>query len=236
MTWTLIPGQARPAWRHDRHVRPHHRARGMALQAETNDLSVTEFGATLGALGLAQHRIAKLFSVGPRSVRRWQHGDRRVPRGVAIVCRLMATGTVTVAEVERAAASTPTRTNGRTKPKPSAPLLVTPAPAALARVEAATLVNPNLAVAEKVCALALKDARKSPDHAQPLGEDEGPWTREELEAMDSAFVAKLEAAFESGLEKRSSAANTVKLPRTSAPRFSTPLTKEICDGLWRSSA
>ena len=48
----------------------------------------TEFHATLDALGIAQHRAAKLFGVGPRSMRRWQDGDRRVPCGVGIVLRL----------------------------------------------------------------------------------------------------------------------------------------------------
>jgi hypothetical protein len=63
-----------------------------------------EFHAMLSALGLAQTRIAELFGVGSRSVRRWQHGERRVPRGVDIVFRLMAAGVVTIAEVEEAAA------------------------------------------------------------------------------------------------------------------------------------
>jgi hypothetical protein len=78
----------------------------------------TEFRATLDALGIAQHRVAQLFGVGPRSVRRWQDGDRRVPCGVGIVLRLLAAGAVTVAQVEQAAI----RTNGSAK-------LGTPAPA-----------------------------------------------------------------------------------------------------------
>ena len=61
----------------------------MAIHAEARDLAVatTEFRETLGALGIAQHRVARLFGVGPRSVRRWQDGDRRVPCGVGIVLR-----------------------------------------------------------------------------------------------------------------------------------------------------
>ena len=49
-----------------------------------------EFHTTLGALGIA--RVAQLFGVGPRSVRRWRDGDRRVPRGVDILVHLLATG------------------------------------------------------------------------------------------------------------------------------------------------
>jgi hypothetical protein len=66
-----------------------------------------EFRATLGALGIAQRRVAQLFGVGPRSVRRWQCGDRRVPCGVGIVLRLLAAGAVTVAQVEQAAVPAP---------------------------------------------------------------------------------------------------------------------------------
>jgi hypothetical protein len=88
--------------------------------------TATEFCATLGALGLAQHRVAQLFGVGPRSVRRWLRGDRRVPYGVDIVLRLLAAGAITVTQVERVAA----RTNGSAKPEP------------------------NLTTAEKVCVLA----------------------------------------------------------------------------------
>ena len=56
------------------------------VHAEANDPSVakTEFGAAIAALGIAQHRVAQLFGVGSRSVRRWQDGDRRVPCGVGI--------------------------------------------------------------------------------------------------------------------------------------------------------
>jgi hypothetical protein len=37
----------------------------MTFHAEASDLSVTEFRATLGGLGLAQHRDARLFAVDP---------------------------------------------------------------------------------------------------------------------------------------------------------------------------
>src|SRR5262249_61095466 len=39
----------------------------------------------------------------------------------------------------------------------------------------------------------------------------GDWTREELEAMDAAFVERLEAAFQAGLESRAAASATVQL-------------------------
>ena len=118
--------------------------------------AASELCEMLGALGIAQHRVAQLFGVGPRSVRRWQYGDRRVPCGVGIVLRLLAAGTVTVAQVEQAAVPIPARTNGSAKPGPPAPLLVEPAPeqSALARAKAATLADPSLTTAEKVCALA----------------------------------------------------------------------------------
>ena len=74
--------------------------------------AATEFRATLGALGLAQRRVARLFDVGERSIRRWQHGDRRVPYAVTLVCRLMAMGAVTIDQVEQAAVP---RTNSRAK-------------------------------------------------------------------------------------------------------------------------
>jgi hypothetical protein len=86
-------------------------------------VATTEFHATLSALGLAQDRVAKVFGVGPRSVRRWQHGDRRVPCGVRIVLRLLAAGAVTLAQVEQAAAPIPVRTNGSAEPESPALLL-----------------------------------------------------------------------------------------------------------------
>ena len=126
----------------------------MAVHAEASDSAVaaTEFRATLAALGIAQHRVARLFGVGPRSVRRWQDGDRRVPCGVSLVVRLLACGAVTVDQVEQVAVAIPARTNGSAKPEPPAPLLVAPAPeqSALARAEAATLADPGLTTAEKV--------------------------------------------------------------------------------------
>jgi len=119
--------------------------------------AASELCETLSALGLAQHRVAQLFGVGPRTVRRWQHGDRRVPRGVGIVLRLLAAGAVTVAQVEQAAVLVPARTNGSAKSEPPAPLLVEPA--TLVCAEAATFADSDLTTAEKVIALAPEACR-----------------------------------------------------------------------------
>ena len=67
-------------------------------------------------------------------------------------------------------------------------------------------------------------------------ERDGLWTREQLEQMNANFVAALESAFELGLESRASAAGQVKLPASPSPRRVTPLTREVQEGLWRSSA
>ena len=127
-----------------------------AASSRARSMEATNLAATLGALGLAQHRVAQLFGVGPRSVRRWQHGDRRVPCGVSIVIRLLAAGVVTVAQVEQAAVPVSARTNGSDKPEPSAPLLVEPAPEQSAL---AALADPSLSTAERVCALAPEACR-----------------------------------------------------------------------------
>jgi hypothetical protein len=69
-------------------------------------------------------------------------------------------------------------------------------------------------------------------------EDPGPstWSKEQLVEMDTRFSERLEEAFRLGLERRESAASQVKLPVSPGPRWSTPLTREIQEGLWRSSA
>jgi GcrA cell cycle regulator len=72
-----------------------------------------EFHSALDTLGLAQQRVAQLFGVGPRAVRRWRDGERRVPCGVGIVFRLLAAGAVTIDQVERAAVA---RANGGLEP------------------------------------------------------------------------------------------------------------------------
>ena len=72
--------------------------------------------------------------------------------------------------------------------------------------------------------------------ADPADERDGPWTREQLIEMDARFAERLEEAFRLGLERRESAAGQVKLPVSLGPRWTTPLTREIQEGLWRSSA
>src|SRR5262249_38482504 len=115
---------------------------------EASDLSVVEFRA----LGITQRRVAELFNVTPRHVRRWRHGDRRIPRGAAIVLRLLAAEMISIDQVERAAFPVPARTNGGAEPEPPAPLLVEPAPAsaALVRTETATFADSGLSTAQKV--------------------------------------------------------------------------------------
>jgi hypothetical protein len=125
----------------------------MALHA-ASDLSVVEFRETLATLGLAQCRVARWFAVSARCVRRWEHGDRRIPHGVAIVIHLLSVGTVTAVQVEEAAAAIPApvrRTNGGGEPSPPR---VEPEQSALVCAEAATLVDPGpTTVVEQVCAL-----------------------------------------------------------------------------------
>jgi hypothetical protein len=112
--------------------------------------AATEFRATLDALDIAQHRVAKLFGVGPRSVRRWVHGDRSVPRGVDVLVRLLRAGVVTIAQVEQAAV--PARASGSVKPKPPAPRRVEPEPkqSAGTRAEAAVFADLSPAAAAVV--------------------------------------------------------------------------------------
>jgi hypothetical protein len=153
----------------------------MALHAEASDLATIEFRETLDALGIAQHRVARLFGVGPRSVRRWQDGDRRVPCGVGIVLRLLAAGAVTVDQVEQAAAvAIPAWTNGSATPEPSAPLLVEPVPepSVVTDVKAAafadsTFVDPTLVD------LTFAD----PTLADPASADPGQTTAEKVVAL-----------------------------------------------------
>src|SRR6516225_6678264 len=125
-------------------------------------MAPAEFHEALGTLGLAQQRVAQLFGVGPRSVRRWQYGERRVPCGVRILVRLLADGAVTVEQVEQAAVA---RTNGGSKSEPSAPLLLEPTsepPTNLAEsapepsailADPATTVGSEFTLGEKVAAL-----------------------------------------------------------------------------------
>ena len=70
----------------------------------------------------------------------------------------------------------------------------------------------------------------------PNDDRDGPWTREELEAMNARFIEAMERAFELGLESRGSAANQITLKRGVGPRWVTPLCSVVQDGLWRSAA
>jgi hypothetical protein len=142
----------------------------MQLHMEASGSAAIEFGETLGALGLAQQRVAEIFGVESRNIRRWRRGDRPIPRGVQIVFRLLAAGTVTVAQVEQAAAPVLARTNGSAKSEPPASLLGERAPeqSALTRAKAAALVDSSLTTAEKVCALTSNACR------WPCGDPEHP--------------------------------------------------------------
>ena len=78
---------------------------------------------------------------------------------------------------------------------------------------------------------------RSPLHYMCAPEDElETWTKEQLVEMNARFTDRLEEAFRLGLESRESAASQVKLAAGSGPRWTTPLTREIQEGLWRSSA
>jgi hypothetical protein len=112
----------------------------------------TEFRVTLDALGIPQQRVAELFGVGPRTVRRWRDGDRRTPCGVRIVLRLLVAKVVSVDQLEEVAASA--QTNGSTKPVPPAPLRVESVPEQKALARAEIAADPNPSIAEKVVALA----------------------------------------------------------------------------------
>jgi GcrA cell cycle regulator len=124
-------------------------------------MAPTEFHEALGTLGIAQQRVAALFDVSPRAVRRWRDGERRVPHGVRILVRLLADGVVTVEQVERAAVA---RTNGGSKSEPSAPLLFEPTSepstnlAESAREPSAILAG-SVTTAEKVAALTATSCR-----------------------------------------------------------------------------
>ena len=75
------------------------------------------------------------------------------------------------------------------------------------------------------------------DRCADLGDPElGTWSRETLETMNTRFAERLEEAFRLGLESRASAANEIKLRPSPGPRWVTPLTREIQEALWRSSA
>jgi len=155
--------------------------------------ATTEFGAALTTLGLPQNRVAKLFGVSCRHIRRWQHGNRTVPRAVRLVINLLVAGAISIDQVEAAAQTNgvkpalPARLRDEPEPKPPTPCLVEPAPApaaltpvkingaagpvgapaprlpapaALARTEAATLADPGFTTtAMTIYALGPKSCR-----------------------------------------------------------------------------
>jgi hypothetical protein len=146
---------------------------------------VTEFGTALDNLGIAQRRVAEIFGVSARHIRRWRNGTRRVPRPVGIVCNLLAVGVVTVEQVE-AAALVFTRTNGGgAEPEPAslhverAPV---PAEAATVKIDGdagpeapAPPVEPAPAPAEAAAALTLvkingASVAPAPEPAETLAE------------------------------------------------------------------
>ena len=123
----------------------------------------TEFGAAFTTLGLPQNRVAKLFGVSCRHIRRWQHGNRTVPRAVRLVINLLVAGAISIDQAEGAAGPVSARTNGCARPEPPAS-----APVALACAEAATHADPGsttvaavLALHEASCRWPLGDPRHS---------------------------------------------------------------------------
>jgi hypothetical protein len=128
-----------------------------------SDLSVapTEFCAALDMLGIAPRRLAQLFSIDERSVRRWRDGGRRVPRGVAVVVGLLVAKVATLEEVEQVAI----RANGSAGLGAPAALPVAPAvePSVVAPAEAAAGIGPS--TAETVAALT--DASCHWPHGDP---------------------------------------------------------------------
>jgi hypothetical protein len=100
----------------------------------------------LGALGLTQSRVAALFGVESRAIRRLRAGDRPIPRGVQILLYLLSTGVVAVKQVEEAAA----QMDGSADPGP-APAAGTDSDPLGAAVPSA---GAGLTVAEKVFRLA----------------------------------------------------------------------------------
>src|SRR5262249_42992829 len=88
---------------------------------QVSNLAAAEFCTTLDALGVSQRRAAKLFNVTPRHVRRWQHGDRRVPHAVGIVCNILTTGMLTIEQIEAVAPVLPGTNGGADRVPPAEP-------------------------------------------------------------------------------------------------------------------
>jgi hypothetical protein len=110
----------------------------------------TEFRVMLGELGFEQQRVAQLFGVKPRNLRRWRRGDRPIPHGIQILLRLLAIGAVTVAQVEEAA-KTVTSSDAMASGNLSTADKVCAFKAATSPDAAAA--SRDLSTADKVCAL-----------------------------------------------------------------------------------
>src|SRR5262245_56140268 len=74
------------------------RPTGAGKSGLARDVAPTEFGTILAALDVTQRYLGELFDVDQRQVRRWRRGDRRVPRGVGIVFRLLAAKVITLSQ------------------------------------------------------------------------------------------------------------------------------------------
>lgn len=64
-------------------------------------MTANQYRVALDRLSLSQRGAAKLFGVGERTSRRWALGEADVPQPVAILLRLMLSGKITVADIER---------------------------------------------------------------------------------------------------------------------------------------
>jgi hypothetical protein len=129
----------------------------MPLHREANGPAAIEFRAMLGALGLAQQRVAEIFDVRPRNLRRWRRGDRPIPHGVRILLRLLAIRAVTVAQVEEAAEAVISLDAAAASGNP---FTVDKVCALKAAISLDTTAAPRkLSTADKVCALAPRTCR-----------------------------------------------------------------------------
>lgn len=63
-------------------------------------MTPTDYRATLKAAGLSQARLSRLLDVDKGTPNRWAMGSRAVPRAVALLLILLASGRVTVDELE----------------------------------------------------------------------------------------------------------------------------------------
>ena len=61
-----------------------------------------ELRANLIVLGLTQRQLAALLGRGRRTVEHWVAGSRGIPPEAAILIRLLASGKLTIADIEAA--------------------------------------------------------------------------------------------------------------------------------------